>query len=224
MPNELFFDIAIDLYACKRFLILSKKGIIKTVTILTMKKVLVEVSARHIHLSQEHLEKLFGREYRLKKLKDLSQPHDFAAEETLEIKVGSCVFAGVRIVGPVREKTQAEFSATDLISCGIKPVIRGSGDLEGSSCALLKGPAGEVDLKEGIIVPQRHLHCSLQESKDLGLKEGDFISLKIDGRRGLTFHNVKVRVDEEYRLAAHIDTDEGNAAGIDKKTEGAIVV
>ncbi len=189
-----------------------------------MKKVLVEVSARHIHLSQDHLEKLFGEGYELTKLKDLSQPHDFAAKETLEIKVGSCVFPEVRIVGPVREKTQAEFSTTDIISCGVRPVIRESGSLEGSCSAVLKGPAGEADLKEGVIVPHRHLHASPEEAKELGLKQGDFVSLKIKGKRGLTFHNVKVRIDKDYRMAAQIDTDEGNAAGINKKGEGILEI
>ncbi len=189
-----------------------------------MKKVLVEVSARHIHLSQDHLEKLFGEGYELTKLKDLSQPHDFAAKETVEIKVGSCVFSEVRIVGPVRERTQAEFSTTDIISCGVKPEIRESGRLEGSCSAVLKGPAGEVSLKEGVIVPQRHLHASPEEARGWGLKDGDLVSLRVEGKRGLTFYNVKVRVDKDYRMAAQIDTDEGNAAGISKKGEGKIEI
>lgn len=189
-----------------------------------MKKVLIEVSARHIHLSQDHLEKLFGGGYELTKLKDLSQPSDFAAKETVEIKVGSCVFPEVRIVGPVREKTQAEFSITDIISCGVKPTIRESGDLENSCGAVLRGPAGEVDLKEGVIVPHRHLHASPEEAKELGVKEGDLVSLKIEGKRGLTLHNIKVRINEDYRMAVQIDTDEGNAAGINKKGEGILEI
>lgn len=189
-----------------------------------MKKVLIEVSARHIHLSKEDLESLFGKGYELEKLKDLSQPHDFAAKETVEIKAGDRVFPKVRVVGPVREKTQIEFSATDVISCGKEPVIKASGSLEGSLGAVLKGPEGEIEIKEGLIVPRRHLHCSVKEAEELGLKEGDSVSVKTQGERSLTFHNVRVRVNEEYRLAVHIDTDEGNAAGIKKKTEGTIIV
>ncbi len=185
------------------------------------KKVPIEVSARHVHLSQEDLEALFGEGYELKKLKDLKQPGDFAAKETLDIISGGRRIEGVRIVGPVREKTQVELSKTDALYLKIEPSVRMSGRVEGTPGAVLKSVKGEVEIKEGLIIPLRHLHCSIEEAEEFGLK--DDISVRVGGVRSVTFHNVKVRAEENYRLSLHIDTDEGNAAGINKEEEGDIL-
>ncbi len=187
------------------------------------KKVPIEVSARHIHLSQKDLEALFGKGYQLEKLKDLTQPSDFAAKETVDVFVGKKKIEKLRIVGPVREKTQVELAKTDALHLASEAPIRISGDLKGTPGAVLKGSEGEVEIKEGLIIAQRHIHASPEEADSLGLKEGDLVSVKVEGERSLAFHKVKVRVREDYRLCMHIDTDEGNAASVDKKGEGIIL-
>jgi len=183
----------------------------------------VEVSARHLHLSQKDLEALFGEGYGLTKIKQLSQPSDFACKETVDIKVGSKKFENVRVVGPVREQTQVEISLTDAIGPGVIPPIRLSGNLKGSASAVLTGPAGSVELQEGLIIAKRHLHCATDEAKKLKLKSGDVVSVKISGERGVVFENVAVRVGDNYKLCLHLDTDEGNAAGINMAGQGQIV-
>ncbi|MEK7562522.1 MAG: phosphate propanoyltransferase [Patescibacteria group bacterium] len=186
-------------------------------------QILVEVSARHVHLSQNDLEMLFGSGYKLKKKKDLTQPSNFAAEEIVNIKINSQVLESIRIVGPVRENTQIEISKTDSVKLGANPPIRLSGDIEGSSAVAIVGPKGEVNLEKGLIVAQRHIHCATNEAKKLKLKNGAEVSVKIDSERPVTFHNVKVRVRDDYKLCLHLDTDEGNAAGINKIGGGLIV-
>ena len=189
----------------------------------------VEVSARHCHLSKDVLEKLFGAGYELKKIKQLSQPSDFACQETVNIEVGSKKFENVRVVGPLRQKTQIEISLTDAIGSGIIPPTRLSGNLEGSSGAILTGPFGKVELSEGVIIAQRHLHCDTVSAKKYKLKTGDAVSIKVparaggEGDRAVVFENVIVRVNENYKLFMHIDTDEGNAAGINKIGKGKII-
>ena len=185
-------------------------------------KVPVEVSARHIHLSKEDLEKLFGANYQLKEFKQLSQPSDFAAEETLTVKNGDKEIKGVRIVGPVRAKTQIEISRTDAVMLGVNPPIRLSGDLKGSAGVILQGPQGLVQLAEGVIIAKRHLHCATREAKSAGLKNGQIVSVNVKGERAVTFHNVEVRLADHYKLCLHLDADEGNAAGINKTGEGEI--
>ena len=187
------------------------------------KKILVEVSARHIHLSQKDLEVLFGKGYKLKELKKLPTTNQFAAKETLDIKVGSEKISKVRIVGPLRKKTQVELSITDAINLGINPLIRKSGDLKGTPGVTLVSPKRKIKLKSGVIIAWRHIHCSPKEAKALNFKEGKLVSIKIRGKRFLIFHNVKVRIDKNFRLCVHLDTDEGNAAGITKKGKGTII-
>ncbi len=187
------------------------------------KKIPIEVSARHIHISQKDLEKLFGKGYELKKYKQLSQPSDFAAKEKLDIENSSRKIQNMRIVGPPRKKTQVELSATDAIRLKIKPIIRMSGNVKGTPGIFLIGPKAKIKIREGVIVPWRHIHCSPEEAKRLGLKDKEKVFVKVKGKRAITFHNVEVRVDENYRLCMHIDTDEGNAAGINKKTFGFLV-
>ena len=189
-----------------------------------MRKIPIEVSARHIHLSQEDLDKLFGKGYKLKKLKKLSQLSDFAAKETLDIQAGVKKILKVRVVGPVRKETQVELSMTDAVFLGISPPVRKSGDLKVSPGIVLIGPKRKIKIKKGVIIPWRHIHCSTKEAKVLKLKNGMMVSLKIKGARSLTFHNIRVRINKNYRLYMHLDTDEGNAAGITKEGEGKVIV
>lgn len=186
------------------------------------KKIPVEISARHCHLSKEDLEKLFGSGYELNVLKRLSQPSDFAASETVTIEFGSKKFENVRIVGPVRRQTQVEVSLTDAVGSGVVPPIRLSGDLKNSSPVALQGPAGRAELAEGLIVAKNHIHCATTQAAELGIGNGEVVSVRIDSERPITFHNIPVRVSDNYDFHLHIDTDEGNAAAINKIGEGII--
>jgi putative phosphotransacetylase len=187
------------------------------------KKVLIEISARHIHLSLKDLEVLFGKNYKLKKLKKLSQADDFAAQEKIDVKFGEHILKGIRIVGPVRKETQIEISLTDAFKLGVKPMLRLSGNLKETPGAILIKGKKKIRIKQGVIIAQRHLHCNFEEAKILKLKNASFISIKSEGKRGVTFHNVKVRVKQGYNLSLHLDTDEGNSAGIIKKGKGIII-
>ncbi len=186
-------------------------------------KIPVEVSARHCHLSKGDLEKLFGINYELEKLKQLFQPSDFACKETVDIQIGDKKIEKVRIVGPTREQTQVEVSVTDIVDSGVLPPIKLSGDLMGTASVVLLGPKGAISLNEGLIVALRHIHCATDEAKKLRLKTGDIVSVKIEGERQIIFGKVIVRVRDDYKLCLHLDTDEGNAAGINKIGEGQIV-
>ncbi len=186
-------------------------------------KIPVEVSARHIHLSQKDLETLFGLGRELKKKNSLTQPSDFACEETVSLKNDFQIFENVRIVGPVRENTQIEISKTEALKLGVNPPIRLSGDLKDSSGITLVGPAGEVNLTEGLIIAQRHIHCATNEAKKLKLKNGETVSVKIESERPVIFEKVVVRVRDDYKLCLHLDTDEGNSAAINKIGEGFII-
>ncbi len=187
-------------------------------------KVPVEVSARHVHLSQKDLETLFGKGYQLKNIKQLYQPSDFAAEETVSILASGKEIKDVRVVGPLRNQTQIEISKTDAVSLGINPPVRLSGDLKGSSGVVLQGPAGNVELGEGLIIARRHLHCATDEAKELKLRPGQLVSVEIKGERAVTFHCVEVRTRDDYKLCLHLDTDEGNSAGINKTGEGTLSI
>ncbi|MFA5947756.1 MAG: phosphate propanoyltransferase [Candidatus Gracilibacteria bacterium] len=189
------------------------------------KKILVpvEVSARHCHLSKEDLEKLFGVGYELTKMKQLSIPADFACAETVSIQFGSKKIEKVRVVGPLRKQTQVEISLTDAVGSGVIPQVKASGELMGTSPVALEGPKGAVSLTEGLIVALRHIHCATDEAKKLKLENGDVVSVKISGDRSIIFENVIVRVRDDYKLYMHLDTDEGNAAGINKIGNGVIL-
>ncbi len=187
-------------------------------------KIPIEVSARHVHLCQKDLEALFGKGYKLKKLRNLYQPGEFAAEEILEVRGNSGKSLNFRVIGPVRKKTQIEISKTDAILLGTKSLIRDSGNLEGTPGAVLTGPKGEIKLKQGVVNSWRHIHCSLQEAEKLGLKDKMLVSVRVNGLCALTFHNIKVRVQEKSRLCLHLDTDEGNAANIQIKGSGIIII
>lgn len=184
----------------------------------------VEISARHIHLCREHLDQLFGHGYELTKLRDLSQKGQFAAQETVIIKTEKSQISNVRIVGPLRPRTQVEISKTDARFLGLNPPVRKPGDLDGSVGCLLIGPKGQVELKEGVIIAWRHIHVSPEFAQKNGLSSDKYISVKINnGDRSITFHKVYVHIDPQFTPLFCLDTDEGNAAGIDQKTEGEIL-
>ncbi len=184
---------------------------------------IVETSARHVHVTQEDLETLFGKGYELTKKKDLSQPGQFACNEKVKI-IGSKKEMMASILGPVRPETQVELSLTDARSIGVDAPIRESGDVAGSGACKLVGPVGEVELKEGVIAAKRHIHATPEDAKEMGVKDRDVVSVKIDtDGRGLIFGDVVVRVSPKYALAMHIDTDESNAAGCAGEVYGEIV-
>jgi putative phosphotransacetylase len=182
----------------------------------------VSVSARHCHLTADHLRALFGPDHPLTKQKDLSQPGQFAAEEKVTL-VGPRGQIDVRVLGPERKQTQIEITKTEARALGVNDVpVRLSGDLEASPGVRLVGPAGTIDLQEGMIVAERHLHASPTEAKRLGLRNGQSLSVRVGGKRGVTFGGIKVRVDPHYKLDLHLDTDEANAARVPFK-RGLIV-
>lgn len=174
----------------------------------------VGVSARHVHLTQEHVDILFGEGHCLTKKKEL-MGGQFAAEECVTI-VGLKLRAieNVRVLGPCRSKSQVEISATDALKLGVKAPIRESGKIEGSAPIALVGPKGAVYLKEGCIIAKRHIHMSPKDAECAGVKDGDIVSVKAENERGTTFNNVQIRVDKSFTLEMHIDTDEANAAKI----------
>ena len=174
----------------------------------------IGVSARHIHLTQEDLEILYGPGYQLTKNKEL-MGGQFASNELVTI-VGLKLRAieNVRILGPCRKKSQVEISATDALKLGVKAPVRESGDIAGSAPIALVGPKGALYLKEGCIVSARHIHMSPADAKAAGVHDGDYVSVKADNERGTIFNNVKIRVDESFTLEMHIDTDEANASQI----------
>lgn len=175
--------------------------------------VLVETSARHLHVTQEVLETLFGAGYELTKKKDLSQPGQFACEERVQVIGAKGSFPAVSILGPVRPETQIELSASDARSIGVVAPCRESGDIAGSGACKLVGPKGEVELSEGVIVAKRHIHATPEDAEKLGLKDKQIVSVKVESDgRSLIFGDVIVRVSPKYAFAMHIDTDESNAA------------
>lgn len=171
----------------------------------------IGISNRHIHLSKEDLEKLFGIGYELTNIKDLVQTGEFAAEETVTVKGPKGSLEKVRILGPVRSASQVEISRTDGFKLGVDAPVRQSGQVNGTPGCILVGPKGEVELKEGVIVADRHIHMSPEDAKVFNVKDGDRVSVHVDGIRELTFHNVLVRVKPSFVLEFHIDTDEANA-------------
>lgn len=184
----------------------------------------VEISARHIHLSQEHLDILFGPDYQLRKLRDISQPGEFASEETLILKTSKTEMKDIRIVGPLRKQTQVEISLTDARTLGLCPPIRLSGDLAGSEKCSLIGLKGKVNLTEGVIIAQRHLHLDPVSAKENELKDKETISIRVDSeKRAVTFHQVIVRVSPNFKNSFHLDTDESNAAGLTGNEQGIII-
>lgn len=188
-----------------------------------MEKFLVEISARHIHLTQAHVEILFGEDYQLTPMKDLSQPGQYACEERVEI-VGLKTSLMARILGPTRPISQVEVSLTEARSLGLVAPIRESGNIAGSGSVILRGPKGEVSLKEGLIAAKRHIHMHPDDAANYGVSNGDIVSVKIESEeRSLILQDTVVRVSPKYALAMHIDTDEANAAGLTGNAKGEII-
>lgn len=187
-------------------------------------QVLVETSARHVHVTQEVLETLFGKGYELTKKKDLSQPGQYASNERVQVIGSKGSFPAVSILGPVRPETQVELSASDARSIGVNAPCRESGDIAGSGACKLVGPAGEVEISEGVIVAKRHIHATPEDAEKFGISDKEIVSVKIDSNgRSLVFGDVVVRVSPKYALAMHIDTDESNAAFATPGLMGEIV-
>ena len=187
-------------------------------------KFIVETSARHVHVTKEHLDILFGEGYELTKKKDLSQPGQFACNERVAVIGAKGQFPAVSILGPVRTATQVEISASDARTLGVAAPVRESGDIAGSAPCRLVGPKGEVEISEGDIVAKRHIHMTPADAENFGVKDKDVVSVKIDSpERSLVFGDVVVRVSEKFALAMHIDTDESNAVLAPAGTMGTIV-
>ncbi|SHH86697.1 phosphate propanoyltransferase [Clostridium grantii] len=189
----------------------------------TVLQIPVGVSNRHIHLSQKDLESLFGKEYKLTKLKDLSQPGQYACKEIITICGPKGAIEKVRILGPVRSKTQVEVLIGDCIKLGTVPHVRLSGDLNRTSEVTLVGPKGSVQIEEGLVVAQRHIHMTLDDAKNLGVCDGDNVSIKFDNLRGGTYSNVVIRANDDSKLECHLDIEESNAMGINSKSKIVIV-
>lgn len=188
------------------------------------KPVLVETSARHVHVSRRVLNILFGEGYELTHKKDLSQPGQFACEERVQVIGPKSSFPAVSILGPVRPETQVELSAGDARAIGVKAPIRESGDLKGSAGCKIVGPKGEVELEDGVIIAKRHIHATPEDAEKYNLTDKQIVSVKIDTpERSLIFGDVVVRVSKNYALAMHIDTDESNAAGCTPGLMGEIL-
>lgn len=188
------------------------------------KQILVETSARHVHLSREHLDILFGKDFELSVKKDLSQPGQFACNERVDIYGPKKYLYGVSILGPVRSASQVELSMTDARSIGLAAPIRESGDIAGSAGCTLVGPCGKVEITEGVIVAKRHIHMTPADAAEFDVKDKDVVSVKVetDGR-SLTFGDVVVRVNDNFALAMHIDTDESNAGCVAPGTMGMLI-
>lgn len=184
----------------------------------------VGISNRHIHLSKEHVEVLFGKGYELTPFKELSQPGQYACEEQLTI-VGPSLkpIEKVRVLGPVRSASQVEISRTDSYALKVVPPVRESGKIAGSAPITIIGPKGIVTLKEGCIIANRHIHMSLDDGERFGVKDNDYVDIDAFGERKTRFFDVQVRVHKDFRLEMHLDTDDANAAGLKNGSRVSIV-
>jgi len=178
------------------------------------KKVPVGLSGRHIHVSQEHLEKLFGKGYQLTEYKVLSQPGQYACTEKVDLVGPKRTIKGVRILGPVRKETQVEILRSDGFVLGVNAPVTDSGGLEGTPGIKIVGPKGEVDLEKGVMVAGRHIHMTPEDAKEYEVKNGQRVKLRAGGKRGVVFENVLVRVSTKFALDCHLDLEEGNAAAL----------
>lgn len=189
-----------------------------------MSKFIVETSARHVHVTQETLEVLFGKGATLTHKKDLSQPGQFACEERVKIVGPKKELPNVSILGPCRKANQVELSATDARSIGIAAPVRESGDVAGSGACKIVGPCGEVEISEGVIIAKRHIHLTPADAEELGVKDKQVVCVKIESaERTAILCDTVCRVSENYSKAMHIDTDESNAVGASRDQMGEIV-
>ena len=189
------------------------------------KPVPVGVSNRHIHMTQEHWDVLFGKGAQPRKFRAVRQPGFWAAYETVSIEGPKGKIDNIRVIAPHRSRTQIEISKTDASTLGVRPPVRDSGKLEGSAAIKLVGPKGSVDLKEGVILAKRHIHFHPTEAKEFGVKEGDYVRVRagIGGERELVFERVLCRISDQFALELHVDTDEANAALVKSGDEVVIV-
>lgn len=187
-------------------------------------KVEIGLSNKHLHLSDSDVETLFGKGAKLHPTKYLKQPGQYACEEKVDVVGPKGTLKGLRVLGPTRPVTQVELSNTDCRTIGIKAPVRESGKLEGTPGCKLVGPAGEVELENGVIVALRHIHLNLDQAKEAGVKDKDIVKVRVEGERALTFENVLVRASDSYEREMHIDTDEGNAAGLGNDAVGEIIL
>lgn len=190
---------------------------------MNIKKITVAISNRHVHLSEEIKNVLFGENYEFKILKPLSQTGQYACEETVDVITKNGQIKNVRILGPTRNYTQVELSRSDAYLLKINPPVRDSGDLLDTEKVILVGPKGRVELVNSTIVAQRHIHMNNLQAKNLNLKNNDIVSVKVDKKRGGVFADVRVKVDPSYVLEMHIDRDEANAFDIDKSVQVEII-
>lgn len=189
------------------------------------KQVPIGVSNRHIHLTQADVDILFGKGYELTKLKDLSQPGQYACKETLTLLGPSMrSIEGVRVLGPLRKQTQVEISKTDSFVLKVKPPVRESGSLAGSAPVLIVGPKGHISIDEGCIIANRHIHMSPDDAVRFGVKDGDTVTVQADsGTRRSRWYDVQVRVNKMFCLEMHIDTDDANSAGLGNGSKVTVV-
>lgn len=178
-----------------------------------MAKILVETSARHVHLTEEHIAILFGEGHTLTNKKDLSQPGQFACTERVDVVGPKNTIKNISILGPARTATQVEVSLTDARTLGITAPVRESGDIAGSGACKIVGPCGEIEIAEGVIAAKRHIHITPEDAAEFGVEDKQIVSVKIESNgRSLIFGDVVVRVSPKFKAAMHIDTDESNAA------------
>lgn len=182
----------------------------------------IEISARHAHLSPADTKKLFGKGHTLTPKRAISQTGQFLCYERVTLKTPLGIFKNVGIIGPERKETQVELSATDARALGLKAPVRESGHLARTPGITIIGPKGRIRTKRGVILSQRHIHISALEAKRKGLKNGQLVSVRMRAVRSVTFHNVVVRVHPSFRLRLHLDTDEGNAAGLNGGEKGEL--
>jgi putative phosphotransacetylase len=189
------------------------------------RKFLVETSARHIHLTQEHLEILCGQGSTLQEVRPLSQPGQYVSNVRLTLVGPKKSFDNVVVLGPVRKGSQVEVSATEARMLGVKPPVRESGDTRGSASIILKGPVGEVVLEEGCIIAKRHIHMTTKDAAYYEVKDKQIVAVKVNSQdRSLIFGDVVIRVRDDFALSMHIDTDESNAAGLQGDAEGELLL
>jgi len=189
----------------------------------TMDKIPINTSARHIHLSREHVDALFGPGYKLTVKVPLSQPGQFACNETVTITGPKSSIANVRILGPERKESQVEISRTDEFALGVDVPVRLSGEIDGTPGIKVTGPAGAIDLPKGVIQAWRHVHMSPDDAAHYGVKDRDVVMVRVGGNRGIIFDDVIVRVSKDFVLDMHVDTDEANAAELMKGDGGELI-
>jgi putative phosphotransacetylase len=190
-----------------------------------MKNIKLEVSARHVHLSQEHVNILFGEGHELTPKKELSQPGQFACEERVTIVGPKKTFENVAVLGPVRPESQIEFAKSDCFALGIMGAIRESGDIEGTPGVEIKTDKGSVVLDKGLIIAKRHIHKTPEDAAEFGVQDKEIVNVKVESdERPLTFGEVVIRVSPKFSLAMHIDTDEGNAVNVGNGSDVKVTI